>query len=51
MLLRAYYKDNLLISIVKAIKKLTKGVEIIVHSLALITKHNTKLKVVNKVAT
>jgi len=41
----------LLILIVKAIKKLIKRVEIIAHSLVLITKRNTKLKVVNKVAT
>ena len=37
--------------IVKAVKKLTKRVEIIAHSLVLITKRNAKLKVANKVAT
>ena len=45
------YIDSSLILIVKAIKKLIKGVEIIAYSLVLITKRNAKLKVVNKVAT
>ena len=37
--------------IVKAVKKLAKGLEIIAHSLALTIKRNAKLKAANKAAT
>ena len=41
----------MLILIVKAIKKLVKGAEIMAHSLVLMTKRNAKLEAANKAAT